>query len=54
MILILIFNSPVATMNTSQDLDSSFTTDILGRAGLSQFINTPKKKLQEILLHRFL
>jgi len=52
MILIFIFNSPVATMNTSQDLDSSFTTDILGRAGLSQFINTPKKKLQEMQLNK--
>ena len=32
----------------SLDLDSSFTVDILGRAGLSQFINTPKRKLQEM------
>lgn len=32
----------------NQDFDSSFTIDILGRAGLSNFINTPKRKLQEM------
>lgn len=30
-----------------QDMDSSFTVDILGRAGLSHLINTPKRKLEE-------
>jgi hypothetical protein len=34
------------------DLDSSFTIEILGRAGLSQFINTPKRKLQEMQLEK--
>ena len=34
--------------DTSQDMDSSFTADILGRAGLSQFLNTPKRKLDEM------
>lgn len=33
-----------------QDLDSSFAIEILGRAGLSQYINTPKRKLQEMQL----
>lgn len=36
------------SQSESLDLDSSFTVDILGRAGLSQFINTPKRKLQEM------
>ena len=45
-------DSSFANGNTSLDLDSSFTTDILGRAGLSQFINTPKKKLQEMQLNK--
>ena len=36
------------SLDVSQDLDSSFTVDILGRAGLSQFINTPKRRLQEM------
>ena len=35
-------------LDCSQDMDSSFTVDILGKAGLSQFINTPKRKLQEM------
>lgn len=29
-------------------MDSSFTVEILGRTGLNQFINTPKRKLQEL------
>lgn len=35
-------------VNEYQDLDSSFAIEILGRAGLSQYINTPKRKLQEM------
>lgn len=42
----------VGDTSVAQDLDSSFTVDILGRAGLSQFINTPKRKIQEIQLNK--
>jgi hypothetical protein len=39
-------------LRAGYDLDSSFTIEILGRAGLSQFINTPKRKLTEMQLDK--
>ncbi|XP_046438259.1 anillin-like [Daphnia pulex] len=49
-------NTPKSTdggdLRAGYDLDSSFTIEILGRAGLSQFINTPKRKLTEMQLDK--